>query len=105
MPKDCAVPHEVVWSRPAHDDIAELFDYVAEHESIRDANHLCDRLLTATEHLARFPRLYEAAPEYGAGVRRISLMGHHVLYAIDDPAQRVTVLAVVSQRQNPHPIR
>jgi plasmid stabilization system protein ParE len=50
--------------------------------------------------LADFPRLYEAAPQYGEGVRRISLSGQHVLYEVDDQAQAVTVLAVVGQRQN-----
>ena len=55
--------------------------------------------------LAEFPRLYEAAPEYGQGVRRISLAGHHVLYAVDDQAQTCTVLAVVSQRQQTRWVR
>ncbi|EIU1508598.1 type II toxin-antitoxin system RelE/ParE family toxin, partial [Salmonella enterica] len=39
------------------------------------------------------------------GVRRISLLGQHVLYEVDDTARRVTVLAVVGQRQNPKAIR
>ncbi|MFB4533695.1 type II toxin-antitoxin system RelE/ParE family toxin, partial [Enterobacter hormaechei subsp. xiangfangensis] len=34
-----------------------------------------------------------------------SLMGQHVLYEVDDPAQKVRVLAVVGQRQNPHTVR
>ena len=99
------MPHEVAWSQSAHEDIAALFDYVAEHESAAHASHLCDRLLPATGHLAAFPRLYEEAPEYGAGVRRISLLGQHVLYEIDAPAQRVIVLAVVGQRQRPQALR
>lgn len=96
--KGCAM-HRVEWSAAAHDDIAALFEYVAEHTSLWDANNLCQRLLHSTNKLAEFPRLYEAAPEYGQGVRRISLAGHHVLYAVDDQAQTCTVLAVVSQRQ------
>ena len=32
---------------------------------------------------------------YGDGVRRISLMGQHVLYDIDDQAKKIQVLAVV----------
>ena len=99
------MPHEVAWSQSAHEDIAALFDYVAEHESVTDASRLCERLLDATGHLAEFPRLYEAAPEYGAGVRRISLMGQHGLYEIDDPARRVIVPAVVGQRQKPCTLR
>ena len=53
----------------------------------------------------RISRLYEAAPEYGEGVRRISLAGQHVLYEVDDQEQIVRVLAVVGQRQNPRRIK
>ena len=52
-----------------------------------------------------FPRLYEAAPQYGEGVRRISIVGQNVLYEVDDEAQTVRVLAVVGQRQQARKIR
>jgi plasmid stabilization system protein ParE len=97
--------HRVDWSASALEDIEDLFDYLAEHASLWDANNLCKRLVYSTERLAEFPRLYEAAPQYGEGVRRISLSGQHVLYEVDDRAQAVTVLAVVGQRQNPTLIR
>lgn len=38
---------------------------------------------------------------YGEGVRRISLLGQHVLYEVNDEVSRVNILAVVGQRQNP----
>ena len=76
-----------------------LFNYLAEHASAWDAHQICEQLEHATRHLAEFPRLYEAAPEYGDGVRRISQSGQHVLYEIDDAAQTATILAVVGQRQ------
>ncbi|MCC7789174.1 type II toxin-antitoxin system RelE/ParE family toxin, partial [Klebsiella pneumoniae] len=41
---------------------------------------------------------------YGEDVRRISLMGQHILYDVDDQARKVRVLAVVGQRQNPHTV-
>lgn len=97
--------HRVDWSASALEDIEALFDYLAEHVSLWDADNLCKRLVRSTERLAEFPRLYEAAPQYGEGVRRISLSGQHVLYEVDDQAQAVTVLAVVGQRQNPRQIR
>ena len=97
--------HRVEWSASATDDLAALFDYVAEHTSLWDADNLCQRLLSSTDKLAEFPRLYEAAPEYGEGVRRISLAGHHVLYEVDDQVQICTVLAVVSQRQQAWGVR
>ena len=67
--------------------------------SVWDAGQICEQLDRATLHLAEFPRLYEAAPQYGEGVRRISQAGQHILYEIDDPSRTVTVLAVVGQRQ------
>lgn len=96
--------HRVDWSASALEDVEALFDYVAEHVSLWDADNLCSRLLRSTDRLAEFPRLYEAAPQYGEGVRRISLSGQHVLYEVDDAAQTITVLAVVGQRQNPRNI-
>jgi toxin ParE1/3/4 len=97
--------HRVEWSASALEDIEVLFDYLAEHASLWDADNLCNRLVLSTERLTEFPKLYEAAPQYGEGVRRISLAGQHVLYEVEDQAQAVTVLAVVSQRQNPRQIR
>ena len=92
--------HRVDWSVSALDDIEALFDYLAEHASLWDADNLCKRLVRSTDRLAEFPRLYEAAPQYGEGVRRISLSGQNVLYEVDDKAQIVRILAVVGQRQN-----
>lgn len=97
--------HRVEWNASALEDIEALFDYLAEHASLWDADNLCNRLVRSTERLAEFPRLYEAAPQYGEGVRRISLSGQNVLYEVDDQAQAVTVLAVLGQRQNPRQIR
>jgi toxin ParE1/3/4 len=96
--------HRVEWNASALEDIEALFDYLAEHVSLSEADNLCNRLLRSTERLSEFPRLYEAAPQYGEGLRRISLAGQHVLYEIDEPAQAIRVLAVVSQRQNPRQV-
>lgn len=96
--------HRIEWNASALEDIEALFDYLAEHVSLWDANNLCKRLVRSTERLAEFPRLYEAAPQYGEGVRRISLARQNVLYEVDDQAQIVRVLAVVGQRQNPRQV-
>lgn len=97
--------HRVDWSASALEDIEALFDYLAENASPSDAVNLCKRLVQSTERLSEFPRLYEAAPHYGEGVRRISMVGQHVLYEVDDQARTVTVLDVVGQRQNPWLVR
>ncbi|MGM3159170.1 type II toxin-antitoxin system RelE/ParE family toxin (plasmid) [Dickeya undicola] len=99
------MPYEIDWAANAVEDVADLFEYLAENASIWDANYVTDRILHSTNKLADFPRLYEADERYGIGVRRISQLGQHVLYEVDDTEKRVTILAVVGQRQNPRSIR
>ena len=99
------MPYEVEWKQGAIEDVTALFDYIAENSSLWDAQNVTDRVLTAADKLADFPRLYEVDSRYGEDVRRISLMGQHVLYDVDDQTRKVRVLAVVGQRQNPHTVR
>ncbi|HAV8936328.1 TPA: type II toxin-antitoxin system RelE/ParE family toxin [Escherichia coli] len=99
------MPYDVEWKQGAIEDLTALFDYIAENSSLWDARNVTERVLAAADKLADFPRLYEVDSRYGEDVRRISLMGQHVLYEVNDPAQNVRILAVVGQRQNPHYIR
>lgn len=92
---------EIEWRPGAVGDMAALFEYLVENASLWDARHVTDRLIAATERLADYPRLYETDERYGERVRRISLLGQHVLYDVDDETCRVYILAVVGQRQNP----
>ncbi|EBN3599834.1 type II toxin-antitoxin system RelE/ParE family toxin [Salmonella enterica] len=97
--------YEIEWIENAMEDLATLFEYLADNASLWDANDVTDRILHSTDKLTDYPRLYTSDERYGAGVRRISLLGQNVLYEVDDTARRVTVLAVVGQRQNPKAIR
>ncbi|EFT6480918.1 type II toxin-antitoxin system RelE/ParE family toxin [Salmonella enterica] len=97
--------YEIEWIENAMEDLTTLFEYLAENASLWDANDVTDRILHSTDKLTDYPRLYTSDERYGAGVRRISLLGQNVLYEVDDTARRVTVLAVVGQRQNPKAIR
>jgi len=99
--------YSVKWNESALEDVDAFFDYLVEQQHCASAyaSSLCDRLLDSTEHLSRFPRLYEAAPQYGEGIRKIGILGHFVLYEIDDERKLVTVLSVVGQRQSPRPVR
>lgn len=96
---------EIEWRPGAVEDMAALFEYLAENVSLRDARFVTERLIAATERLPDYPRLYEANGRYGSNVRRLSLLGQHVLYDVDDEARRVNILAVVGQRQNPASVR
>lgn len=98
--------HKVIWNGDAVQDVTELFDYLAEHISAADAARHCEKLMDSTDPLAEYPRLYEVAPEYGEGVRRLPRPdGRLVLYEVDDDAQEVHILAVVGSRQLARPIR
>ena len=97
--------YNVEWKQGAIEDVMALFDYIAENSSLWDARDVTERILKSTDKLTEFPRLYEEDSRYGEGVRRISLVGQHVLYEVDDQAKQIRVLAVVGQRQNPHSIR
>ncbi|MBD2799124.1 type II toxin-antitoxin system RelE/ParE family toxin [Xenorhabdus sp. M] len=99
------MPYDVEWKQEAIEDVMVLFDYIAENSSLWDARNVTDRILNSTDKLAEFSRLYEVDSRYGEGVRRISLVGQHVLYEVNDQAKRVSVLAIVGQRKNPHSIR
>ncbi|KAA1174608.1 type II toxin-antitoxin system RelE/ParE family toxin [Photorhabdus heterorhabditis] len=99
------MPYDVEWKQGAIEDVTALFDYIAENASLWDARDVTERILNATDKLAEFPRLYEVDTRYGEDVRRISLVGQHVLYEVDDQAKQINVLAVVGQRQNPRSIR
>lgn len=96
---------EVLWTQAAREDMLALIDYVAEQSSVQDAERLSARLQASTRYLPDFPRLYAAAPEWGEGVRRISLLGQNVLYEVDDNAHAVRMLAVVSGRRQAWKLR
>lgn len=93
------MPYEILWSETADEQLDELFNYLIEHASPWDAENVYAQVLGSTQYLAQFPRLYEAAPQYGEGVRRISVAGQNVLYEVDDQAQIVTVIAAVGDKQ------
>lgn len=95
------VAHRVDWRPPAIEDMRALFEYLLEHASLWDAENVTEQVLRSTDRLAEFPRLYEADPRYGDGVRRISVAGQNLLYEVDDKSQTVNILAVVGQRQQP----
>ena len=106
VPIGCAIVHKVVWNDDSAQDVAELFDYLVDRIPVASASRYCEDLLTSTDPLAEFPKLYESAPEYGEGVRRLPRPdGRLVLYEVDDEAQEVRILAVVGPRQLVRPIR
>lgn len=99
------MPHKIDWKPTAIEDVRAIFEYLAENASLWDAEHVAERVLSSTDRLAEFPRLYEADLRYGDGVRRISVAGYNVLYEVDDKIGTVNILAVIAQRQKPRVVR
>ena len=98
--------YEVRWTASALDQLAELFDYLAQSISESDALNYCDAFFPETAKLGRFPRMYAPALEYGEGVRRLSRAdGRLLLYEVDDQAREVRVLALIGKGQQPRQIR
>ncbi|EJP2206395.1 type II toxin-antitoxin system RelE/ParE family toxin, partial [Salmonella enterica] len=51
--------YEIEWRPGAIEDITALFEYLVENASLWDARNVTERLITATDRLADYPRLYE----------------------------------------------
>ncbi len=45
----------VLLTQGAEQDLEALYDYIAEFDSVANANHVLDRLMEVVEGLARFP--------------------------------------------------
>jgi len=99
--------HKVIWSRKAQEDVWAFHEYLVREKLYEPdyADLLCTRIFQSPNHLARFPRLRSEAPLYGEGVRKIVVLGHLVLYEIDDAQKVIRILAVVGQRQAPRKLR
>jgi len=99
--------HKVIWSEEAERGVHAFYDYLIREQLHEPdyASGLCNRIVDSAKHVARFPRLHSAAPQYGVGVRKIVILGHLVLYRIDDAEKVIRILAVVGQRQAPRKLR
>ncbi|MFA7667309.1 MAG: type II toxin-antitoxin system RelE/ParE family toxin [Burkholderiaceae bacterium] len=47
--------YEVLLTRGAEQDLESIHDYIAEFDSLANANHVLDRLMEVVDRLARFP--------------------------------------------------
>lgn len=60
--------HEVLLAQGAEQDLESIYDYIAEYDTQRNADHVLDRLLKVSESLATFP-------ERGSYPRELSALG------------------------------
>ncbi len=48
-------PYAVLLTEGAERDLASIYDYIAESDSLANANHVLDRLLEVADSLSQFP--------------------------------------------------
>ncbi|STF91420.1 putative plasmid stabilisation system protein [Escherichia coli] len=80
--------YEIEWRPGAIEDITALFEYLAENASLWDARNVTERLITATDRLADYPRLYETDERYGEGVNRPGFPGECFICELRLPDHR-----------------
>ena len=96
---------EVHWAEPAQESMRRIYDWVAKHDYPENAASLVERLFEAGDALVWSPQRYSPAPEWGEGVRRLPMLGHRILFEVDEAQRRVDILDVVGGHENPREVR
>lgn len=83
-------------------DLEEIFDWIAEHDSPAKADALLDRILQVTESIAALPGRGSRPPELPAdpssGVRQVYFKPYRIIYEID--GSRIIVHLIADGRRN-----
>jgi toxin ParE1/3/4 len=67
----------------AEGDLAEIWSYIAEDASPTTADRLIDAIVDRFELLAEQPRIGRLRPEFGSGVRSLTVENHVIYYRHD----------------------
>jgi toxin ParE1/3/4 len=89
--------HPVVLSDDALQDLGDICDYIAQHDSVAKAVHVLDRIQQAIDAL-------EMHPLRGSPVQELLMLGtdayrqiffkpYRIVYFVDDPAIHVLLIA------------
>jgi toxin ParE1/3/4 len=84
------VPYRL--SSRAEQDLDEVWLYIAEVASPTTADRLIDDLVDRFDLLVEQPRMGRLRPEFGRGVRSISVENHVIYYRHDGEVQIARVL-------------
>jgi len=86
----------------AEEDLAELVDYIAQHDSIERANYVLDRLMTVCERLEQHPERGHFLPELRAlGIktcREVHFKPYRIIYELI--GREVVILLIVDGRRS-----
>ena len=94
--------YAILLTPDAEADLEELYNYIADHDSTANANHVLDRLMAAAKTLATFPERGAVPRELSAlGIReyrQIFFKPYRLVYRIE--AKHVEVYLIVDGRRD-----
>jgi toxin ParE1/3/4 len=89
-------------AKEAEEDLAELVDYIAQHDSVERANYVLGRLLTICTRLERHPERGHVLPELRSlGIktyREVHFKPYRVIYEVI--GREVFILLIVDGRRS-----
>ncbi|ODV03126.1 MAG: plasmid stabilization protein [Rubrivivax sp. SCN 70-15] len=94
--------YEVLLTQGAEQDLESIHDYIAEFDSVANANHVLDRLMEVVEGLAQFPERGNYPKELVAlGIkeyRQTAFKPYRVIYRVI--GSRVVIYLIVDGRRD-----
>jgi len=88
--------------REAEEDLAELVDYIAQHDSVERANYVVERLITVCERLEQHPERGHFLPELRSlGIktyREVHIKPYRIIYEV--VGREVFILLIVDGRRS-----
>lgn len=89
--------HPVVFSDDALRDLADICEYIAQHDSVAKATHVLDRIGQAVDALETHPLRGSAVPELcalgGEAYRQVFFKPYRIVYLVDPAAIHVLLIA------------
>jgi toxin ParE1/3/4 len=93
---------EVLLTEDAEQDLEELYSYIAKFDSVKNAEHVLDRLLEVTENLALFPERGSLPQELRSlGIReyrQVYFKPYRVIYRVIE--DRVIIYVIADGRRD-----
>lgn len=88
--------------REAEEDLGELVDYIAQHDSVERANYVLDRLLTICARLEQHPERGHFLPELRSlGIkthREVHIKPYRIIYEVI--GREVFIMLIVDGRRS-----
>ncbi len=88
--------------REAEEDLGELVDYIAQHDSVERANYVLDRLLTICARLEQHPERGHFLPELRSlGIkthREVHFKPYRIIYEVI--SREVFIMLIVDGRRS-----